>query len=114
MTGFTGEIVLEIDRWFYNEVFIYHQSEVELGYLAMSGLFALSILKWWIKELRYKLNADYIEDKFVNDGIVRIARKPGMGLFDKNKNRVFLSSSYSNIEKFDDQHLMISKGNKNG
>lgn len=37
-----------------------------------------------------------------------------MGLFDKSKNRVLLSSSYSNIEKFDNQHLLISKGNKKG
>ena len=37
-----------------------------------------------------------------------------MGLFDKSKNKVLLSSIYSNIEKFDNQHLLISKGNKKG
>ena len=37
-----------------------------------------------------------------------------MGLFDKSKNKVLLSSVYSNIEKFDKQHLLINKGNKKG
>lgn len=51
---------------------------------------------------------------FVNDGILRIARKPRMGLFDKNKNKVLLSSNYSNIEKLDDEHLILSVGKKEG
>lgn len=112
--GVTGEIVREMNRWFYNEVYIYHQDFVELGCLAMLGLCTLFILKWWIKKLRYKLNADYIEGSFVNSEIVRIARKSRMGLFDKSKNKVLLPSGYSNIEKFDNQHLLISKGNKKG
>lgn len=114
IVGITGEIVREMDHWFYDEVYIYHQDLVELGCLAMLGLCALFILKWWIKKLRYKLNADYIEGSFINSEIVRIARKSQMGLFDKSKNKVLLSSSYSNIEKFDNQHLLISKGNKKG
>ena len=114
IVGVTGEIVREMDYWFYDEVYIYHQDLVELGCLAMLGLCALFILKWWIKKLRYKLNADYIEGSFINSEIVRIARKSRMGLFDKSKNKVLLSSSYSNIEKFDNQHLLISKGNKKG
>ena len=114
ITGLTGNVLYEIDSWFYEEVFVYHQYIVELGCLAIAGLCALFILKWLIKKLRYKLNADYIEDNFINSEIVRIARKSRMGLFDKSKNKVLLSSIYSNIEKFDNQHLLISKGNKNG
>ncbi len=37
-----------------------------------------------------------------------------MGLFDRNKKKVLLSSTYSNIEKFDNQYLLISKGSKKG
>lgn len=114
ITGLTGNVLYEIDSWFYEEVFVYHQYIVELGCLAIAGLCALFILKWLIKKLRYKLNADYIEGNFINSEIVRIARKSRMGLFDKSKNKVLLPSSYSNIEKFDNQHLLISKGNKNG
>lgn len=114
ITGLTGNVLYEIDSWFYEDVFVYHQYIVELGCLAIAGLCALFILKWLIKKLRYKLNADYIEDNFTNSEIVRIARKSRMGLFDKSKNKVLLSSIYSNIEKFDNQHLLISKGNKNG
>ena len=114
ITGLTGNVLYEIDRWFYEDVFVYHQYIVELGCLAIAGLCALFILKWLIKKLRYKLNADYIEDYFINSEIVRIARKSRMGLFDKSKNKVLLSSIYSNIEKFDNQHLLISKGNKKG
>lgn len=63
ITGLTGEILSEIDRWFYKEVFIYHQYIVELGCLVIAGLCTLFIVKWWIKKLRYKLNADYIENQ---------------------------------------------------
>lgn len=114
ITGLTGNVLYEIDSWFYEEVFIYHFDTVELGCLAVAGLCALFILKWWIKKLRYKLNADYIEGNFISSEIVRIARKSRMGLFDKSKNKVLLPSSYSNIEKFDNQHLLISTGNKKG
>lgn len=114
ITGLTGNVLYEIDSWFYEDVFVYHQYIVELGCLAIAGLCALFILKWLFKKLRYKLNADYIEDNFINSEIVRIARKSRMGLFDKSKNKVLLSSIYSNIEKFDNQHLLISKGNKKG
>ena len=114
ITGLTSEVLYAVDRWFYEDVFVYHQYIVELGCLAIAGLCALFILKWLIKKLRYKLNADYIEGNFINSEIVRIARKSRMGLFDKSKNKVLLSSSYSNIEKFDNQHLMVSKGNKKG
>ena len=114
ITGLTGNVLYEIDSWFYEKVFVYHQYIVELGCLAIVGLCALFILKWLIKKLRYKLNADYIEGNFINRKIVRIARKSRMGLFDKRKKKVLLSSNYSNIEKFDNQHLLISKGNKKG
>lgn len=114
ITGLTGNVLYEIDSRFYEDVFVHHQYIVELGCLAIAGLCALFILKWLIKKLRYKLNADYIEDNFINSEIVRIARKSRMGLFDKSKNKVLLSSIYSNIEKFDNQHLLISKGNKKG
>ena len=66
-------------------------------------------LKWWIQKLRYKLNADYIESNFVNKEIVRIACKSKIGLFDKNKNKVLLSSSYSNIEKFETSTCKLAK-----
>ena len=114
ITGLTGNVLYEIDSWFYEDVFVYHQYIVELGCLAIAGLCALFILKWLIKKLRYKLNADFIEGNFINSEIVRIARKSRMGLFDKSKNKVLLPSSYSNIEKFDNQHLLISKGYKKG
>lgn len=114
ITGLTGNVLYEIDYWFYEEVFVYHQYIVELGCLAIAGLCALFILKWLIKKLRYKLNADFIESNFINSEIVRIARKSRMGLFDKSKNKVLLPSSYSNIEMFDNQHLLISKGYKKG
>ena len=114
ITGLTGNVLYEIDSWFYEDLFVYHQYIVEWGCLAIAGLCALFILKSLIKKLRYKLNADYIEGSFINSEIVRIARKSRMGLFDKSKNKVLLPSGYSNIEKFDNQHLLISKGNKKG
>lgn len=112
--GLTGEVLYDIDHSFYEDVFIYNQYIVELGCLAIAGLCTLFIFKCWIKKLCYKLNADYIEESFVNNEIVRIARKSRIGLFDKSKNKVLLSTTYSSIEKFNNQHLLISKGNKYG
>lgn len=114
ITGLTVDVLCELDPWFDKNAFTRHWYIVEGGCLTIVGLCALFILKWLIKKLRYKLNADYIEGSFINSEIVRIARKSRMGLFDKSKNKVLLSSSYSNIEKFDNQHLLVSKGNKNG
>ena len=90
--------------------------EIESAWLCLGivTFCLLFIAKSVIKKLKYKLNADYIETSFINNEIVRIARKSRMGLFDKSKNKVLLSSIYSNIEKFDNQHLLISKGNKKG
>lgn len=114
IAGLTGDVLYAIDHWFYEDVFIYNQYIVELGCLAIAGLCTLFIFKCWIKKLCYKLNADYIEESFINNEIVRIARKSRIGLFDKSKNKVLLSTIYSSIEKFNNQHLLISKGNKYG
>ena len=116
--GLTGKVLYAADPWFYakylEDLFDYHKYIVELGCLTFAGLCALFVLKSWIKKLLYKLNADYIEDSFINSEIVRIARKSRMGLFDKREIKVLLSLNYSNIEKFDNQHLLVSKGNKKG
>ena len=114
ITGLTGDILYILNDGFYYDVYINHKYVAELCLLGVSSLFALVIIKCWIKKMRYKFNADYIEDRFVNSDIVRIARKSRMGLFDKSKKKVRLSSNYSNIEKFDDQHLSISRGSKKG
>lgn len=114
ITRLTRKVLYLIDNWFNKDVFIYNQYIVELGYLAIAGQCTLFIFLWWIKKFRYKLNADYIEESFVNNEIVRIARKSRIGLFDKSKNKVLLSTTYSSIEKFNNQHLLISKGNKYG
>lgn len=112
--GLIRHVSYMLDYLFYPDFFVEYQNIFEFGCLAIVGLCAFFIVKSWIKKLRFKLNADYIESKFVNNGIVRIARKSRMGLFDKNKNRVLLSSNYSNIEIFDNQHLLIIKGKKKG
>lgn len=113
VTGLIYDVSSAMDPWLEGIVLSYIWY-VEFACLAIAVLCAPFILKWLIKKLRYKLNADYIEERFVKDEIVRIARKSRMGLFDKSKNKVLLSSNYSNIEKFDNQHLLISKGNKKG
>lgn len=114
ISGLMGNLIVAISWYLYESVYLPIKYIIELGCLLVAGLCALFILKWLIKKLRYKLNSDYIEGNFINSEIVRIARKSRMGLFDKSKNKVLLPSSYSNIEKFDYQHLLISKGNKKG
>lgn len=114
ISGLMGNLIPAFSWYLYESVYLPIKYIIELGCLVVAGLCALFILKWLFKKLRYKLNADYIEGSFINYEIVRIARKSRMGLFDKSKNKVLLPSYYSNIEKFDNQHLLISKGNKKG
>ena len=58
--------------------------------------------------LMYKYAAEYIEQRFIENDIVRIAKKSKMGLFDKQRRKVLLQPKYTNIEKFDADHLIIS------
>lgn len=87
---------------------------VAKGCSIIVGICIIYILKWVYRKFQYKLNADYIEDSFCGDRIVRIAQKSRMGLFDKSKNKVLLSSMYSNIEHFDNEHLLLIKGKQKG
>ena len=64
--------------------------------------------------MRFIYNADYIEDNFIDDNIVRIAKKGQLGLFDKKNKKILLPSCYSNIAVFDEEHLIIYKNNKKG
>ena len=114
ISGLMGNLIPAFSWYLYERIYLPIKYIIELGCLVVAGLCALFILKWLFKKLRYKLNADYIEGSFINYEIVRIARKSRMGLFDKSKNKVLLPSYYSNIEKFDNKHLLISKGNKKG
>ena len=67
-----------------------------------------------IKKIRFNNNAHYIENKCISGNIVRIAHYHRMGLFDKRKKKVILTSYYTNIHKFDAQHLLIYNGRKKG
>ena len=109
-TGLT-ERLFSYFYWTYRESDHYNAA---IACLALSALYAFFVIKSLFKKCRYALNADYIEESFIDNGIVRIARKSKMGLFDKKKKKVLLSSDYSNIEKFDSNHLLISKETKKG
>lgn len=74
----------------------------------------LPFVKLIIQWTRYKLNADYIESFSFMQGIYRIAKDGKLGLFEKDKKRVLLTSQYSNITKFDTDHILIEKNGKKG
>jgi hypothetical protein len=94
ISGLMGNLIAAISWYLYESVYLPIKYFIGQGCLLVAGLCTLFILKWLFKKLSYKLNADYIEDKFINSEIVRIARKSRMGLFDKSKNKVLLSSIY--------------------
>ncbi|WP_300915117.1 hypothetical protein [Bacteroides acidifaciens] len=78
------------------------------------AIIGICIIIWSYKKGKFRFNADYIETAtFVGD-TVRIARKCKLGLFNNKNNSVLLSSNYDNIEKFDEQHLMLTKNGKCG
>lgn len=98
----------------YRNIDWYDSSFVQAFFFGVAAIFALLVLKSIYKKIRFKFNADYIESNFCGDEIVRIARKSRMGVFDKKKKKVLLPSKYSDVENFDDHHLMLSVGTKKG
>lgn len=65
-------------------------------------------------KIKYNLNADYIEEHFIDNQIVRIAKKSRLGLFNKKKKKVLILSNYTNIDKFDENHILLYKGDLKG
>lgn len=102
-------ITYDIDKYIINYI-----EYVVIGCGLIAAICIIFIFKWTYRKLLYKINADYIEDNFCGDGIVRIAQKSRMGLFDESNNKVLLSSKYSNIKHFNNEHLLLIKGNPKG
>lgn len=94
--------------------FSYNIGELDKLFCALAGLLFIFVLKGLGRKLKFNVNADYIENQFVAESIVRIARKSRLGLFDKKKNKVLLPSRYSGIEQFDKHHLLVVKDGKKG
>lgn len=76
--------------------------------ILLTAVLSLSLLKSIYRKLMYACAAEYIEQRFIENDIVRIAKKSKMGLFDKQRRKVLLQPKYTNIEKFDADHLIIS------
>lgn len=83
-------------------------SFVRLISILLTVALSVSLLKSTYRKLMYKYAAEYIEQRFIEDNLVRIAKKSKMGLFDKQRKKVLLQPRYTNIEKFDAEHLIIS------
>lgn len=113
-TEIDDELLVIVSSWLYYEVYTFHEETINMICLSIACLCVLPISVWLFKKLRYRLNADYIENSFVNNNIVRIARRSRMGLFDKSKNKVLLPSKYSGIDRFEGQLLLINKDGKYG
>lgn len=89
-TGKIDRILLALDTYFYRVYGDYYlDALVGICSLSISAFCSIVIIKGMTKKCRYKLNADYIEDRFLEDDIVRIARKSKMGLFDKKRRKFF-------------------------
>lgn len=96
--------------------------EYDIGFLNLAkwfvlipiGVIIVSNTRKFFKKIRFNVNADYIEDNFLNKEIVRVAKKNQMGLFDKKRLKVLLSSKFDNIVKFDSMHLLLVKGGLKG
>lgn len=77
------------------------------------GIISLTLLISFIKKLIFLANSSYIEKSFTGQ-LVRIAKKCKLGLFDTKNKKVRLYSMYDSIEKFDDNHLVITRNGKKG
>lgn len=104
----TGKYIL---REMADEMDIYWNSFprfVRLLSILLTVVLSVSLLKSAYRKLMYKYAAEYIEQRFIENDLVRIAKKSKMGLFDKKRRKVLLQPKYTNIEKFDADHLIIS------
>lgn len=61
-------VICDFDRYIMDYI-----DYVAKGCSIIAGICIIYILKWVYRKFQYKLNADYIEDSFCKDGIVRIA-----------------------------------------
>jgi len=77
------------------------------------GIITLALLFSFIKKLIFLANSSYIEKSFT-ETLVRIAKRCKLGLFDTKNKKVRLYSRYDSIEKFDDNHLVITRNGKKG
>lgn len=80
---------------------------------AILGIISVSLLYSLIKKLIFLANSSYIEKSFTGQ-LVRIAKRCKLGLFDTKNKKVRLYSRYDSIEKFDDNHLVITRKGKKG
>lgn len=105
----------EVDDEFYLDGLLYYHQDYLISIIFVFFLITiLFLINNIYNKIRYNLNADYIEEKFIGNQIVRIAKKSRLGLFNTKKKKVLLSSRYTNIEKFDNNHLLLFKGNLKG
>ena len=99
---------------FEEEVLDFLHDEVE-SFIAIAFISVLfiALLLWGVCRgivhvvdmVKYKLNADYIEE--TPSELVRVAKAGKLGLFDQSKNKLLLTSLFDKIEKFDSEHVLI-------
>lgn len=82
-------------------------------FVVFSFIISFFLLFAVIKKLIFSLNASYIEKSFTGQ-LVRIAKQCRLGLFDTKSKSVRLYSRYDSIDKFDDNHLLLSRKGKKG
>lgn len=111
--GVVWDVIYHINEWMWEELYEF-ESYVFLANLIVVCLFSIHILVRGIKKLRFKCNAHYVEEKNIAGEMVRIAHYSRLGLFDKKRKKVLLRSVYTRIDKFDNNHLIISVGKYKG
>lgn len=77
------------------------------------GIISLTLIFSLIKKLIFLVNSNYIEKSFTGS-LVRIAKRCKLGLFDTKNKKVRLYSRYDSIDKFDDNHLVVTRNGKKG
>lgn len=103
-------------QYFFRNMFGYNYNTfrdvLPLAFIPL-GLIVCFFLISLYKKIRFKLNADYIENNFVAD-FSRIAKACKLGLFNNKNHRILLSTRYDSIKKFDTDHLIIERYGKKG
>ena len=85
---------------------------IALGMLITLTAYRLYLNIW--KCVRFHSNVDYIETRPFFGNMVRIAKKSKLGLFDNKSKKVRLTTNYSNITIFDDNHILLERDDKVG
>lgn len=110
--GFFALLIPAFFVFLFIEIFMGDGYLVLPVFLILFIIYMVTMIIYCVRQKnKFKNNVDFIED---GDGIVRIAMRNQMGLYNSNRDVVLLESCYSKITLFDENHFLLEQNSKKG